>query len=463
MPKMPGFPPFSNPDHFHHDLPLRHPSHIFNEHENPNPSGPSTYRPPPGRPFLHPGNPEGLVEDENSEAPNPTLTEEFPVYEDRTFHDDSRPNSDYPIVASVFDDRPQPDVISGSLISVNDTTDTENDSYVDEVISASAGSHTEEERLETTGKDLEIDPSQLTISDSDSALANEENQQLNGTADEPLLTDYNNDYYDLYDEFMDMYYDADESNQSINSEYNQTSPTTLPITTPLPVSENTAPSTTESSQISSHHTEETSSFTSTTDHSSLPTSTSKIETLTDSSTIESLSSTVQSTSPTTTSTSAATTSTSTTIITTESTTSKLPLVTTTENVPEFTSTSSAPPSSSESPSTAKVNAEEDQTEKAIEDGLSSTGSNRREQTTPKQEEDSAISDKSEPVTTNQQRPGTNKGSSLISLSEILQGIGMSLPQFLVALKGHGMTLKDFTSSLQEKSLTQQQLRGLKVT
>ncbi|ROT70711.1 hypothetical protein C7M84_010980 [Penaeus vannamei] len=49
----------------------------------------------------------------------------------------------------------------------------------------------------------------------------------------------------------------------------------------------------------------------------------------------------------------------------------------------------------------------------------------------------------------------------ISLSEILQGMGMILPQFLVALQGEGMSLKEFTTSLQARGLTQREFSGVK--
>ncbi|KAF2366873.1 hypothetical protein FHG87_002365 [Trinorchestia longiramus] len=49
-------------------------------------------------------------------------------------------------------------------------------------------------------------------------------------------------------------------------------------------------------------------------------------------------------------------------------------------------------------------------------------------------------------------------TTAISLSEILQNIGLSLPQFLVQLKIHKMDLKQFTSKLEKRSLTQTELK-----
>lgn len=54
-----------------------------------------------------------------------------------------------------------------------------------------------------------------------------------------------------------------------------------------------------------------------------------------------------------------------------------------------------------------------------------------------------------------------RGGTPISLSEILQGMGMVLPQFLVALTGEGMSLKEFTARLQARGLTQREFSSVK--
>ncbi|XP_018025115.1 uncharacterized protein LOC108680735 [Hyalella azteca] len=52
-------------------------------------------------------------------------------------------------------------------------------------------------------------------------------------------------------------------------------------------------------------------------------------------------------------------------------------------------------------------------------------------------------------------------TTAISLSEVLQNIGLSLPQFLVQLKIHKMDLKQFTNKLEKRSLTQAELKRAK--
>ncbi|XP_064120626.1 mucin-5AC-like [Macrobrachium nipponense] len=442
-------PPFSDPDHFHQDPPRRHPTFTDPLHENP--TGTSTYHPLPERPFLHPGNLAALVEDGNIEAPSPSVTEEFPAYEESTIHDELKPDFDYPVVASVFDDRPKPDVISGPIISIQDQ---ENDTHVDEeATSPSAGANAEEEGLNTTEKDLEIHPSLLATSNSSSTQTYDQAQQSNDTEHEPVPADYTGDYYDLYDEFMELYYDNDEFNQSTHSNTTKSTATAHPDeSAPLPASDRAISSTTESVQNLSHQTEETTSSATVTptSHSSLATSTTKIEPLSESTRL-----TIQSTIPPSTSTTTEITTTSTTGATEETTTSTSPPVTTTENIP--VSTVSDTPSPSISLSRDQVNPDDDQKEKESKVSILNTDTIKEGQISTQEAEDAARSTNT-PLATNNLSPGTNKGSSLISLSEILQGIGMSLPQFLIALKGHGMALKDFTARLQEKSLTQQQFK-----
>ena len=73
---------------------------------------------------------------------------------------------------------------------------------------------------------------------------------------------------------------------------------------------------------------------------------------------------------------------------------------------------------------------------------------------PKTEKTTTQTPITQPITTSQRtRPLKRNENNLISLSEILQGIGISLPQFLIQLKTHNSDLKEFTAKLEKRELT----------